>query len=525
MNLDKTDRKLPGATPELISTDLEAMSASLSDSLQPRPHDGSWASRVCDYTGITLSWTPGPMSNSLEAVYPFVIKGDRIAYHANPNVCTIATAVNYAKKRQAPISLPLLTWIYNGLSNVATMGHIFSLELPHVDQVEKWAQWTPQEQREVLEVLRTGEKRSIVHRLLFGCDGRELFHVSENRWGNCQPSTIKDARDTVYPTLVKIGQQYGLTKEEFDYFLTIPSPRRGERVFYPFYVLSRSQAEENGWDWNSVKSFSLLTARTMAKYCNRWAVAAGRDEPHAAEAMTYFLAAYFCDRIARIKRDKPTATREEILWLNLDRWDVPTVPWARHPFKMSLAKGPDHGIAMMLGLKVPDLERFDPLRHIDLSQRTVELDAWLTNSAMGNNNAADWDSIRTLLRRVPLRHSFWRVDERLGDRIWNGSQTPSLRPVPPSPAFAMPLLPIDDWLNGADQGVLQQQCCGEQFSTIGLLLRHCQERHSYSESPTLRDAVNPDQDDLLKAYGYIAETDTRRHLHRRILFKDPSLQP
>jgi hypothetical protein len=140
---------------------------------------------------------------------------------------------------------------------------------------------------------------------------------------------------------------------------------------------------------------------------------------------------------------------------------------------MSLAKGPDHGIAMMLGLQVPSLEKFDPLKHIDVSQRTVEIDAWLTNGTMYEFNMADWDSIRTLTRSVPLHYGLWTVDERLGDRFWNWSQTPSLRPVMPSPAFAMPLLPIDDWLNGADQGVLQQQCCGEQFSTIGLLLCHC----------------------------------------------------
>ncbi|KAH0496379.1 hypothetical protein TgHK011_003742 [Trichoderma gracile] len=102
-------------------------------------------------TGITLSWTPGPVSNSLEAAYPFVITNDRIAYHANPNVCTIATALNYPKKRQAAICLPLIAqaiickddtslnfesrksrmaWLYNGLTKAATMGHIFSLGLP-----------------------------------------------------------------------------------------------------------------------------------------------------------------------------------------------------------------------------------------------------------------------------------------------------------------------------------------------------------------------------------------------------------
>ncbi|KAL7809831.1 hypothetical protein V8C44DRAFT_365716 [Trichoderma aethiopicum] len=235
------------------------------------------------------------------------------------------------------------------------MGDIFSLELPHVDQVEIWAQWTPQEQREVLEVLRTGEKRSIVHRLLLGRDGRDLFHVSEVRWGDCQPSTIQDARDNVYPTFVKIGEQYGLTKEEFDHFLTIPSPRLGERAFYPFHVLSR------------------------------WANAAGHEEPHTEEAMTYFFAAYHCKRLARVKREKPTATREEILWYNLD-WGLPTVPWARHPFKMSLVKGPDHGIAMMLELlgKSSDAWAYDFHRHSEHSKSSPS-----TNSTLSSISTLD----------------------------------------------------------------------------------------------------------------------------------------
>jgi hypothetical protein len=132
---------------------------------------------------------------------------------------------------------------------------------------------------------------------------------------------------TLYiPPLSKIGQQYGLTKKEFDCFLTIPTPRRGERVFYPYHVLSRSQAEENGWDWNTVKSKSLFLVRTMTKYCNRWAVGAELQEKHATEALTLFLASYYCEKIVRIKRDRPAATNEEILWHILDRWDLPTVP-------------------------------------------------------------------------------------------------------------------------------------------------------------------------------------------------------
>lgn len=61
----------------------------------------------------------GPKSHSLEAVYPFDIKGDRFAYHANPNVCTIATAVNYTKKRQASICLPLFAHWFNTIGTLS----------------------------------------------------------------------------------------------------------------------------------------------------------------------------------------------------------------------------------------------------------------------------------------------------------------------------------------------------------------------------------------------------------------------
>ncbi|PTB63893.1 hypothetical protein BBK36DRAFT_1143598 [Trichoderma citrinoviride] len=139
---------------------------------------------------------------------------------------------------------------------------------------------------------QNGEKYPVVNPLLQGRDGQKLFHM---------------------------GEQYGLSKKEFDYALTIQSPRRGERIFYPVHVLSRSQATINRWDGNLVKSLSLYTARTMEKYCNKWAVAVTLDEPHAAEAMTYFFATYYCERFARIKRTRPTATREQMLWYNLDR--------------------------------------------------------------------------------------------------------------------------------------------------------------------------------------------------------------
>ncbi|PTB63894.1 hypothetical protein BBK36DRAFT_1171341 [Trichoderma citrinoviride] len=101
---------------------------------------------------------------------------------------------------------------------------------------------------------------------------------------------------------------------------------------------------------------------------------------------------------------------------------------------------------------------------------------------MGNNNTADCDSTA----RITAVSPFAMV---LGQSIrdW-GTLSPILRS-------------IDDWVNGtSDQGVRQQRCCREEFASIGLLLRHCQERHSLSKAPTSQDAVSPDQDDVDKAH-------------------------
>ncbi|KKO96842.1 hypothetical protein THAR02_11055 [Trichoderma harzianum] len=217
----------------------------LIDSLQP--YNDDMVTRVCDYTGTSLSWIPGPCSMSLEAIYRFAIKeNNRIAYHANPNVCFIATAVNFSNKRNPPLHPPLVAswfnchddenmsfdkrksqwaWTYNALSNVATMSHIFHLELPHVEQIKAWQQWTPEEHKEVLEVLRTGARLPIVDRLLsvWGLNSRNLFRVSEDKPSDARASAIEAGR-AIYPTLVQIGSKASLSQYEFEYYLTVPPP-------------------------------------------------------------------------------------------------------------------------------------------------------------------------------------------------------------------------------------------------------------------------------------------------------------
>ncbi|PNP52922.1 hypothetical protein THARTR1_06437 [Trichoderma harzianum] len=191
------------------------MFTGLDDSLQP--HNGDMVTRVCDYTGTTLPRTPGPRAMSLEAIYPFAIKDDRIAYHDNPTA--------------------------------------------------------------------------------------------------------------MYRTLIQIGSKYGLTQYEFEYYLTIPSPRPLDRVSYPFHVLSRPRALQNGWDWNKVTALTRFMVRNLSTYCNKDAFKQGLQEVLLDPTnMIYWLADYFSHRIAQIKKERPTASMEEVLFYNLDRWSLPIVP-------------------------------------------------------------------------------------------------------------------------------------------------------------------------------------------------------
>ncbi|KAL6793647.1 hypothetical protein GGI42DRAFT_334188 [Trichoderma sp. SZMC 28013] len=69
--------------------------------------------------------------------------------------------------------------------------------------------------------------------------------MSKDKPCDARASTIEAGR-TMYPTLVQIGLKHVLTQYEFEYYLTIPSPRPLDRVVYLFHVLSRPQARQNG---------------------------------------------------------------------------------------------------------------------------------------------------------------------------------------------------------------------------------------------------------------------------------------
>jgi hypothetical protein len=63
---------------------------------------------VCDYTGSDMSWAPGPLVFTIESIYPFTVGKEDIFYHSPPNVCYTTWALDWVKKKQSILVLPLL---------------------------------------------------------------------------------------------------------------------------------------------------------------------------------------------------------------------------------------------------------------------------------------------------------------------------------------------------------------------------------------------------------------------------------
>lgn len=80
----------------------------------------------------------------------------------------------------------------------------------------------------------------------------------------------------------------------------------------------------------------------------------------------------------------------------------PQVPSIAYPFKASLCKGPDHGIAIKLGFLPTNNQKFNPLIYIDLSLYTVTVDSWAINITVSNYLSADWNLVQELIYCIPL---------------------------------------------------------------------------------------------------------------------------
>lgn len=434
----KKDSRLPKAEIETI----EEAKGALKDSFQVA--DNGRFKRFCDYTGSELSWSNGPRSMSLEAIYPVANTRGHLGYHTSKNVGMVATTINLAKGQWPSVTLPLVavwlnthevadfeeqkglwSWCMNALMNTAMMSRLFRINNSHKYKMELWSSWDFSTQQDGLEVLRTGKRRPVLDEKLASSTSliepcRDLIRND----GKFSPlrSEKRGEWTSLYEILETIAALYGLSKSEFKYYSTIPSPGRPRYpVFFPYHILARPQAIALGWDWNTWEVVAREMLATMRRSCNKHAEASGLGEPWITKKLLIcWMAAVTCQRIKEVKEEQPGSTQYEIAFHLFDRWGLPMVPWMNHPFRISLCKKQDHGIAMLFGIDKVELETFDPRLHLDLSRSTITIDTWFTNRTMFHYEPGLWGDIRSVISQVPLNHPYWRVDASLGNDVWKG---------------------------------------------------------------------------------------------------------
>ncbi|KAL7765955.1 hypothetical protein ACKLNR_003871 [Fusarium oxysporum f. sp. zingiberi] len=506
-----TDSKFPGADSDRLKrAGVEIVSSLGLGLIESRE---GWVRALCDYTGLPILWSLGPRSSSLESVYPVTIFEGAPAYHAPPNVCVIMSFLNWAKRRHPIITLPLASvwlnasedpfdsrkskwlWAYNALTNTALMHRVFDLGDSHKDQIQKWGRMDASQRRDILEALRTGDMDQVPQLKLQDHDAKLLpSAITRTMW-------LPLRNQNLYAELRRIAQSYDITGPEFDYYCTVASPN-GERVFYPFHILSMPQAEQINWGWHIMHQMVGDMLTNMRSFCNRHAEKAGHGEKHAQTVkVIYWMGAFLCNKIRTLKASMPHATQEEIAFSILDRWGLPIVPWRSHLFRVSLCKKDDHGIAMLFGFADVSDEEFDPIQHIDLSRATVTLDSQLTNMAMRNFSTSDWAGLRETLKCLPLHHPFWRISQSMGNHVWFGKHYQLAFPVPPVPEFETHLLSITAWVDGQPREPFVCSYCLKQFNSAGQLVEHSRKCSMADEKErTYQESTDPEQDAIEEAH-------------------------
>ncbi|KAM0282169.1 hypothetical protein ACHAPQ_011144 [Fusarium lateritium] len=445
-----------------------------------------WVKLLCDYTGLPTSWAPGPRSPSIESTYPVVQFKGHYGYHAPPNACLIMSFINWTKRQHPSIALPLVSvwlkayqetnfdarqrqcaWAFNALLNTTIITRSFYAIGTHESKFKRWDNLEVSQRRAILEMQRTGERRHEVEDMLQTAKVKFLWTPT-----SAHPFTsLAYHGSAIYRNLKRIAESKGVTASEFEYYCTIlsPGPFR-QRVFYPFHIFSRPQAESVRWDWPMLHQVCRQMLHTMRTACNRYAEKAGHGEAHVEEVrLIYWIGAWVCDQINSLKAQM--SNKEEIAFsLMLDRWGLPIVPWVSHILRVSLCKKQDHGIAMVFG--IADVPDFDPVQHIDLDLATVTLDTGYTNMAMSNYDTGSWDSLRSILAQIPLHHPFWKVNLSLGDEVWAGGWDRSVEPQAPTPEFLANLLSIEAWVDEQPRDPFACAYCARTFNGAGQLVEH-----------------------------------------------------
>lgn len=123
----------------------------------------------------------------------------------------------------------------------------------------------------------------------------------------------------LYQIVLQIADRFQVPAHQFESIRTTERPGHpNERVFYPFHILSRSQARAVAWDWTHVYSFAKEELRTLRIACDHHAEKAGLGEKEVdQETLIYWMTAFYCRKIRPFKASTPTPAKMALLseWL------------------------------------------------------------------------------------------------------------------------------------------------------------------------------------------------------------------
>ena len=432
------------------------------------------------YTGLPLSWSPGPLTLSIEA--PYVLSnperadqndGCYLGYHSEPNVVLVEDCLNWAKGKWIPVVLPLIAallradltkdpdqwkWLFNALTNAASYQRAIYGLGNHSQRLAWWAGLAKQEDawgyaQEVLQGGRSLESPPFEQQIR-NTHMPKHFHMvvsKPNHWrqtmwikeGTKVPIITEEEQDLALYYLKLVAASYNITEDQFLSSFTILGPS-GKPVFCPFSRVCWPLLQALGYRWEDLYLWAREGLSRMRENCNKYAEECGIGEPDLNELGLLLIMMH--DLGNKYTRLRHSFTLETSI---LDSFGLPYVPFRGHPLSLAICKKGDHGIAMLSGLiRYPGQEGFNPVDHFNPKLCTLAFDSAFTNNLCRNYDPREWPEIRARASLVPLEHFLWRVPERIGIDIW-GFREISSSTRRPAPIFTIqvPLASLRYWIH------------------------------------------------------------------------------
>lgn len=122
------------------------------------------------------------------------------------------------------------------------------------------------------------------------------------------------------------SQIHGVTSQEFESLLTMPSSDPKYQVFWFYHTLTRSQAIHWKWDWRTNYAVATEMLSIMCNLCKINAEKLEMGEAHVTlRTLLFWLCHYFYNEVRILKQKMPNASLKDLAFNTLDWWRLPII--------------------------------------------------------------------------------------------------------------------------------------------------------------------------------------------------------